>query len=307
MEVIGGEANTQVEVRESGCTFQFDFAKVYWNSRLQMEHARLIDVVSSSFPDRTPAEVRVCDMMAGVGPFAVPLARRGHTVFANDLNPESHSSLVLNARRNKCENKLTASNQCGRTFARGLMSQGQAFDHAILNLPNSALEFLDVFKGIDWSALGFPHPPWVHVYCFSKEEDPVQDAIDRANTVMETAFTKFDIKVHHVRDVAPKKPMLCLSFPAPDLGSGGAEGGVQGDNSRGDGKMQKIEQIPVGKNPGRGGIGVTVGEELERGLGGVGVTSNLVNCTGDGCRDVGNGEGEGTESVTPDAKRKRVS
>ncbi|CAN0527168.1 unnamed protein product, partial [Laminaria digitata] len=26
----------QVVVKESGCSFRFDFAKVYWNSRLQV-------------------------------------------------------------------------------------------------------------------------------------------------------------------------------------------------------------------------------------------------------------------------------
>jgi len=28
--------------KESNCTFQFDFSKVYWNSRLQGEHERLV-------------------------------------------------------------------------------------------------------------------------------------------------------------------------------------------------------------------------------------------------------------------------
>lgn len=43
-----------------------------------------------------------------------------------------------------------------------------------------------------------------------------QDALDRANSVMGTSLTRDDVNVRVVRDVAPKKPMLCLSFRAPD-------------------------------------------------------------------------------------------
>ncbi|KAL9038712.1 MAG: hypothetical protein Q9180_002964 [Flavoplaca navasiana] len=39
--------------------------------------------------------------MAGVGPFALPAAKKKVWVWANDLNPESHKSLVANANRNK--------------------------------------------------------------------------------------------------------------------------------------------------------------------------------------------------------------
>lgn len=48
------------------------------------------------------------------------------------------------------------------------------FHHAILNLPDSALTFLDTFRGVDWRANGFGAPPTVHVYCFSKAADPKQ-------------------------------------------------------------------------------------------------------------------------------------
>ena len=58
MEVIAGEASTETEVVQHGAKFVLDFAKVYWNSRLETEHRRLVQ----SFE---PIEV-VVDMMAGV-------------------------------------------------------------------------------------------------------------------------------------------------------------------------------------------------------------------------------------------------
>lgn len=93
MELLAGEDNTNVEVRESGCVFRFDFAKVYWNSRLGNEHERI-------FKQFKPGEA-VADVMAGVGPFAIPAAKQRVFVYANDLNPESYKSLVDNIKINK--------------------------------------------------------------------------------------------------------------------------------------------------------------------------------------------------------------
>ena len=43
----------------------------------------------------------VCDVMAGVGPFAVPAGKKNVFVWANDLNPASFQSLEDAVRRNK--------------------------------------------------------------------------------------------------------------------------------------------------------------------------------------------------------------
>ena len=80
-------------MHESRCRFSFDFSKVYWNSKLHHEHERLV----STF---RPGE-HVCDLFAGVGPFAIPAAKKQCIVFASDLNPESFQYLVKNVALNK--------------------------------------------------------------------------------------------------------------------------------------------------------------------------------------------------------------
>lgn len=92
-EVLAGEDDLNVEARENECVFHFDYSKVYWNSKLEGEHRRLVGLFE-------PGEV-VCDVMAGIGPFAIPAGKKGVFVWANDYNPESYKSLDSNVKRNK--------------------------------------------------------------------------------------------------------------------------------------------------------------------------------------------------------------
>lgn len=112
MELLAGEPNYVVEhvgftlpsttlvpptfgsfQHESNCVFSFDFTQVYWNSRLHTEHERLVRLFS-------PNDV-IADVFAGVGPFALPAAKKGCGVLANDLNPESFKWLLRNVEGNK--------------------------------------------------------------------------------------------------------------------------------------------------------------------------------------------------------------
>jgi len=40
-------------------------------------------------------------MFAGVGPFAIPAAKKGCVVHGNDLNPASYKYMVENSKKNK--------------------------------------------------------------------------------------------------------------------------------------------------------------------------------------------------------------
>ncbi len=100
-EVLVGEPDLNVEVSEQNCIYHFDYAKVYWNSRLHTEHSRLVETFQ-------PGEA-ICDAMAGVGPFAVPAGKKGCFVWANDLNPDSYSALVHAVKWNKVRSSFPKS------------------------------------------------------------------------------------------------------------------------------------------------------------------------------------------------------
>jgi len=92
-ELIAGEADYDVEMKEHNSIFRFAFDKVFWNSRLNTEHQRLNGTFAKG--------EAVCDVMAGVGPFAIPAAKNGVFVWANDLNPYCYQGLIDTAVLNK--------------------------------------------------------------------------------------------------------------------------------------------------------------------------------------------------------------
>lgn len=107
-EVLAGDSDMVTEVKQYGAVFKLDYGLVYWNSRLEHEHLRLI---SKFQPGDT-----VCDMFAGIGPFAIPAAQKGCQVYANDLNPDSIRYLKINAEINKVSDKVRAYNLDARKF-----------------------------------------------------------------------------------------------------------------------------------------------------------------------------------------------
>ena len=103
-----------------------------------------------------------------------------------------------------------------RYFLRKLDDEGIPYQHVLMNLPAIAPEFLNVFRG--WKGRvgqSQQKPPWIHVHCFGgKGEGADEEAMARCSKSLGCKLDKEkdEVTVHIVRDISPKKNMLCVSF-----------------------------------------------------------------------------------------------
>lgn len=155
----------------------------------------------------------MCDMFAGVGPFALPAAKQiGCVTYANDLNPNSYKSLVHNIKLNKIKPGLVYPyNMDGRAFVRHLVKEHIKFTRVVMNLPGEAVEFLDVFG--DLIREGWRETPLIHCYSFSRAlDDPLTDLVERAKKALGDGVHVETVDIYDVRNVAPQKRMYCLTI-----------------------------------------------------------------------------------------------
>ncbi|XP_062211338.1 tRNA (guanine(37)-N1)-methyltransferase 1-like isoform X2 [Phragmites australis] len=211
LEVLAGKDSLRTMVTESGLRFQVDLGTVYWNSRLATERQRLVDNIFRN------SDV-VCDMFSGVGPLAISAGKKVKYVYANDINPTAVEYLARNIVLNKLERKIETFNMDARRFISAIYSSRHVHrvTQIVMNLPNDAAEFLDVFRGIlRNSQSGLHHVmPKIHVYGFSKANDPDYDFHERINLALGEKVN--NVEMHRVRLVAPGKWMICASFTLPE-------------------------------------------------------------------------------------------
>eukprot|EP00177_Eucheuma_denticulatum_P006251 GFKZ01011396.1.p1 GENE.GFKZ01011396.1~~GFKZ01011396.1.p1 ORF type:complete len:494 (+),score=75.88 GFKZ01011396.1:32-1513(+) len=220
MEVLAGEEQLVTKVKENGCVFELDFGRVYWNSRLEREHGRIVRSLKKG-------DV-LADAFCGVGPFAIPAMKAGKCgkVYANDLNPASVEYLRRNAKLNRVEGEnFVTSCGCARSFLKKVISEeGVAVTKVVMNFPSGAPEFLNAFRGLYVGRESLPMPT-VHCYCFVKGIEEMGSARERIRNVlfggnytnmqMEDILPDVAIDVRDVRDVAPRKRQICVTFQLP--------------------------------------------------------------------------------------------
>jgi len=233
IERLAGDDDYVAEVSENGCRYNVDYSKVFWNPRLSHEHERIVNLVDKN-------DV-VHDMFAGIGPFAIPLAKKGCEVYASDLNPDSVNFCKENAKLNKVK-KIDISRQDAKLAIKEKLplilmdktkKKSSSNVHVLMNLPKDAVEFIDGFVHCISSktvqnelgsevSLKDIKPIIVHCYCFAHidmKQDYFEKLIEEKLKIgglspeeINVIFSGNWLNLHRVRSVAPNKDMFCCQF-----------------------------------------------------------------------------------------------
>jgi len=160
-DVLAGEPKTETVHKEYGCQYYVDVAKAYFSPRLSNEHNRVATLVKEG--------ETVVDLFAGVGPFAIRIAKTHENikVYAIDVNPDAVEYLRRNIRLNRVEGKVHAILGDARQIVNGRLA-GCA-DRVIMNLPEKAMDFVDVA-----CAAIRPSGGTVHFYGFVNTSEPLE-------------------------------------------------------------------------------------------------------------------------------------
>ncbi len=184
-EILAGESTETVH-REYGCEFLVDLASVYFSPRLATERHRVVEQVRDG--------EHAFDMFAGVGPFAVPMAKRGAEVVGVDVNPDAIRYLRANAERNGIADRITAIEGDVREVAADYEDWA---DRIVMNLPHTADEFLDAAVTIAGDDCV------LHYYDIQHEDDPYGPG-ERA--IREAAGDEYEVTVENRRTVRSYAP-----------------------------------------------------------------------------------------------------
>ena len=188
--VLAGAPTTRTRVTEYGLHFDVDLALAYFSARLSTERQRVLEGMGEG--------ERVLDMFAGVGPFAITLARKAGLVIAADLNPDAVHLLVHNIALNHAENVIPVLADAGHLDRLGF----EPFDRIIMNLPMAAPQFLATAVGLcrDGGA--------IHLYALQEKEGeylPQIRAVTRGAVTERLVRTYSPGKWHAVYDIVVEK------------------------------------------------------------------------------------------------------
>ena len=163
VSILAGEKRTETLYRENECRYLLDLSKVYFTPRLSTERMRIADKIKDGD--------KVVDMFAGVGPFSILIAKKFPSVevISIEKNPDAVRYLKENVKLNRVKNVKIIDGD-----ARDAVKEISGADHVIMNLPHSAIEFLEAAFGI------LKKGGIIHFYAMAHENDLFDGILKRS-------------------------------------------------------------------------------------------------------------------------------
>jgi tRNA (guanine37-N1)-methyltransferase len=193
---IAGPERTETTYRESGLSMKLDAAKVYFSVRLAHERKRIAGLAG--------AGERVLVLFAGVGPFALAIAKKrpDSRVVAVELNPDAVDYMEENIVLNRLDNVEPV-----EADARTWIFTDNSFDRVVMPLPKSAHEFLDVaFRAVKDGGV-------VHLYAIADIRRPFEDAMGKAEAEAEKSGVGLErLSERMVRPYSPTAVQVVLDL-----------------------------------------------------------------------------------------------
>ncbi len=189
--------------RENNCLFKVNLADAYYSPRLSTERERIAALVK-------PKE-RVLVPFAGVGPFAVPIAKTsGVEVVAVELNPAAAKLLKENVSLNKTVGRVRAVKGDALKLMASKEFVGWA-DRIVMPLPHSAKSFLPA------ALHALKHGGVIHFYRIVDKELGAAELEREAREACAAAKPKRGFKrvaSRHVINYSPRLAEFVLDFKA---------------------------------------------------------------------------------------------
>lgn len=195
IEVIAGEPRTTTVHVEHGLRYRVDLAHAYFSPRLASERLRIAE--------RTSEGEVVADPFAGVGPYAILIARRRRPreVHASDVNPAAVELLRSNVGANRADRVTVREGD-----ARAILRRVAPVDRVILDLPHSAPEFLpDALAAIgDRGA--------IHLYRILESAEE-EETVASIHAIVRSAGRKLvDLERRRVRAYSPTRHQMAFDI-----------------------------------------------------------------------------------------------
>lgn len=230
MQVLAGRNDTNVKLVESGIKLHFDLKDVYWCSRLSGERDYMM---KHEFKKNQV----ICDPFCGVGAQVVQAASKLKCkIIANDWNPEAVAACKSNAIRNGVrKNFLKFSCQDAYEFLTDVgLSPNPLPHHVVMNFPLESPKFVSALRWWPAPSKKTDVVPNIHLYTFARDDIetgrraeqvaidmvaenllPLGGAVEEAmNRQEELDELGCNVRTRIIRDVAPGKMVVCVSFKA---------------------------------------------------------------------------------------------